>query len=428
MRVGEHIYILGEKKRLAQFFWCVFIKKSPYFFLFQNERKFVFFLLVLQSAKDAYFLGCGEVFFERRTEKTSAARTFNQMGEGECRFVCERLFMEGFCGSADHFLWWALLKMLTVSLQKRGKDYRIGERHVLIIINSMISVLIASKNRPEKLLACLRSIGRNTLQDYEVVVVEQSRQLSPRLLQYARSHQKVRVIHAPDGGKSVALMKGLAQIRGQIVAFTDDDCVVSKNWLSVMKKSFSESSCGAVFGQVFPFEPEKHRGKICPCTIGFEKKEIIHQPRYHVTIGYGNNMAFRRQALDEIGPPKAWLGPGSVGGNAEDAELTLRAIASGKKVVRDPRLAVFHNRWLTEKEMRHQQRAYTRGEAACYGFLSLQGHTFAQKVCFESMKTRLYSLKKNSQFFEEFILCVSFIFGLGVAVVFFVKEDVGRNT
>jgi GT2 family glycosyltransferase len=91
-------------------------------------------------------------------------------------------------------------------------------------------------------------------------------------------------------------------------------------------------------------------------------------------------MVFRRQALEELGPPKLWLGPGSAGASADDAELVLRALLMGKTVLREPKLVVYHDRWLAPSAMKRQALIYTRGEAACYGYLAFQGHVFAWRV------------------------------------------------
>lgn len=218
--------------------------------------------------------------------------------------------------------------------------------------------------------------------------------MDSRVQRYVSRHPRVRYFHAAGRGKTKAIHAGMAHAKGDIIAFTDDDCLVKENWLETIERSFSQGQHAAVFGQTLPYEPTRQPGFFCPCTIRFRKKSVVRSPRYHTTIGYGNNMAFRKEVLDEIGLPKVWLGPGSVGANAEDAELALRTLLSGKHIVREPKLMVYHDRWLSPEDMRRQQGIYERGEAACYGYFALQGHSFARKVIKRGFLNKLHALKE----------------------------------
>lgn len=179
-----------------------------------------------------------------------------------------------------------------------------------------------------------------------------------------------------------------------IVAFTDDDCLVDHHWLATIQQAFAKNQCDGLFGQTLPYQPAKHTHLVCPCTIRFKKQKLIRKPQYHVQIGYGNNMAWRRQTLLAIGSPKKWLGPGSIGANAEDAELTLRALLAGKTVLCDPKLVVYHDRWLSAAEMKFQSLSYVRGEAACYGYLTWQHHDFAKEILWRNIFAPVRALKQ----------------------------------
>ncbi|OGJ37517.1 MAG: hypothetical protein A2383_00650 [Candidatus Pacebacteria bacterium RIFOXYB1_FULL_39_46] len=263
----------------------------------------------------------------------------------------------------------------------------------------MISVLIATKERPDSLLVCLQSIVSNQFTQYEVIVIDQSNVVSALIKQYLKKHHRIHFYHLPnrgrERGKSYALQQGLMKAKGEIIAFTDDDCIVDKKWLKILWQGFAQNKCDGLFGQVLPYQPAQHADETCPCTMRFAKKEFVRQPRYHVSIGYGNNMAFRKQALDEIGSPKTWLGPGSIGSNAEDAELTLRALFAKKIILRYPKSIVYHNRWLNAQEMKEQQLSYTQGEAACYGYFSFLGSNFCKQILIRGIKANLQNLKRN---------------------------------
>lgn len=300
----------------------------------------------------------------------------------------------------------------------------------------MISVLIATRERPKALLACLASLASNQYTQYEVIIIDQSKAVDASVKQYIKKHHRMNLYHLPGRGKGRALQQGLAKMKGEIVAFTDDDCIVAKNWLAILQEGFAKNQCDGLFGQVLPYQPARHVGMICPCTVHFKKKEFVRRLRYHTDIGYGNNMAFRKQTLDEIGPPKFWLGPGSVGSNAEDAELTLRALLSKKIILRHPKSIVYHNRWLTTEEMNKQKLSYAQGEAASYGYLALRGTAFSRKILARGIKAHLYNLKRDlrailnwskskntfSKIYWDCRLLLASARGLGVGFWFFLTE------
>lgn len=307
---------------------------------------------------------------------------------------------------------------------------------MLIIITPMISVLIAAKDRPSQLIACLQAIAANQYTQYEVLVLDQSHTVDIRVKNYVKQHRRFQLFRLPAKGKGYALTQGLTKVKGKIIAFTDDDCLVNSNWLAIISQSFVANRCDAIFGQVLPYQSAKHKDEICPCTVQFKKKSFVQRPRYHVGIGYGNNMAFKKQTLVEIGSPKSWLGPGSIGANAEDAELILRTLLAGKTILRDPKLIVFHDRWLLPEEMRRQNIVYTQGEAACYGYFAFQGHTFARKVLLRGILSHFRTLKKNlwprahsrsgkqilSEIYKAGRLLTASMKGLAVGFYFYLKD------
>lgn len=249
----------------------------------------------------------------------------------------------------------------------------------------MISVVIASRNRQKKLLKCVGSILKNRHLNFEVIIVDQTK--SP--LKNSIQNSCVRYFHKPGKGKSKALNIGISKARGNILAFTDDDCIVSEAWLNSIDKFFKQHrDVDAVFGQTFPYEPNINKGLICPCTNKFKKLEFFKKPTFHMNIGFGNNMAIKKQAFVQFGNFKEWLGPGSIGSNAEDAEFILRLLTNKKTVGRNPLMIVFHDNWLNQEKMANLYKSYVCGEIACYGYYSIKGYAFAREVIKKRLTSR----------------------------------------
>lgn len=265
------------------------------------------------------------------------------------------------------------------------------------IDNPQISVIVATRNRPRKLLNFLRSLKKSSFLDFEVIIVVQGdidiirnkiRYLSKEFLNF-------RLVESNVKGKSKGLNRAIALSRGTLLAFTDDDCVPEVDWLKFVHKSFTDfPQIYGVFGKTIPYQPEKHAMKFCPSTFECNKlnTHIITIPcRHWEHIGYGNNMAFRKSVFNELGGFKTWLGPGSIGSNAEDAEIALRCLLSGRVLLYNQKMIIAHDCWQDRWEMVMRTISYDCGTFACYGHLAFLGNKFAQTVIKDEVKNIIFS-------------------------------------
>ena len=218
---------------------------------------------------------------------------------------------------------------------------------------------------------------------------------------FYKNHQS-KVIHKKltNKGRSNAVNRGLQEVRTEFVGLTDDDCYLHKDWVSQAVKVLSKPSVSMVFGQTFAYQPEKNKGKECPCTftkIPNQYTIMSHVHKHWIDVGFDNNTAVKKGVFEEIGGYKWWLGPGSIGTNAEDAEFILRALISKHKIAHDPSMIVYHNKWLTKKEWEHASLIYLCGGIASYGFYAMQGVKECQLVVkfyiSETLRNIIYEIR-----------------------------------
>ncbi len=267
----------------------------------------------------------------------------------------------------------------------------------------MISVIIATRNRPLALRECLVSLGKCANTAHEIIIADQSDATDTAVQKYIRAHPKIRYYTLKSKGKSRALNFILPKAKGDIVALTDDDCIASPTWLASITYFFnSHGDTSGVFGKVLPFQPQKHKNMICPCTFTKTKQRVFNKPIYHAAnIGFGNNMAFRKKIFNQSVKFRDWLGPGSVAGTANDAYLTLQLLTQGNALAYEPDIVMYHNRWLTKKEMRKQDLSYTCGEMACYGYFHFQGYSFATQIIRSNFASSWHNLKPGKSLYYE---------------------------
>lgn len=248
-----------------------------------------------------------------------------------------------------------------------------------------LATVIVSKDRQEKLLQCLKSIEKNTLLPNEIIIVNKGSKF-PSFGKFKKLKNRIKVISESDKNLSKGRNTGVLKTNSEIICFTDDDCLVSPDWFEKIENSFRENTnCFGVFGQVFPYETEKHPNAFCPCIFIKKKSEVISQPCPHMTeIGYGNNMAFRADVFHELGLFKLWLSIGSIGKSAEDAEFALRLLICNKKLFFNSEMIVFHNRWLSQQQLKQQSLNYVCGETVCYGYFAFQGYKFANLIIYDA--------------------------------------------
>ena len=195
-------------------------------------------------------------------------------------------------------------------------------------------------------------------------------------------NKKLKYFHIESSGLSIARNFGIKKARSNIVVFTDDDCVVTKNWLKNISYLYIRNkNIIGIFGKILPYKKNLHFGETCPCIFLNKKEKILGNPTTHFNnIGFGNNMSFKKEIFEKIGYFKKWLGIGSTGMSGEDAEFALRCLINGYKLMYSPKAVVYHNRWLNSKELKKQNNFYRGGETACYSYFWFKKYDFAKSV------------------------------------------------
>src|SRR5947207_14011547 len=114
-----------------------------------------------------------------------------------------------------------------------------------------VSVIVAAYNAQGTLRECLESLLQL---DYphshlEVLCVDNaSTDATARIL--ARHDGRVRTLHEPRRGPAAARNTGVRHTGGEVVAFTDADCVVERAWLRHLVSPLRDPRVGVVGGRI----------------------------------------------------------------------------------------------------------------------------------------------------------------------------------
>jgi glycosyltransferase involved in cell wall biosynthesis len=208
-----------------------------------------------------------------------------------------------------------------------------------------VTVCICTRNRGASIAATLRSLVAATYADFDVLIVDQSvtEETAQAIQAEVGEDKRFSYLRSPTVGKSIALNIAVAQARGPLIAFTDDDCEVKPNWLSVLVDTFSHyPDAGEVCGPVLAVPHNSTRGYI-PTHMMKRPERVRSLWRMWRASGIGANMAFRQEALKAAGPFDELLGPGAEMHNSEDTDMTCRILEAGYSVCNEPEAIVLHS-------------------------------------------------------------------------------------
>jgi glycosyltransferase involved in cell wall biosynthesis len=229
-----------------------------------------------------------------------------------------------------------------------------------------VSLVVCTHNRGQRLGPFLAHLAELRLPGYsEIIIVDSaSTDETPTILAQAQALARWpgKLLRVPIRGLGRARNTGWLAARGDIVAFTDDDCYVSPNLLECYLQVFAEHErVGCVGGRVLLHDPQDAR-----ITIKESADPVILPPGAFVPPGFvlGANFAFRRDALANEGGFDPELGAGTRF-PCEDVDMAARCSAAGWAVMYDPRPVVRHHHGRrTVEEVRSLRAGYDAGRGA----------------------------------------------------------------
>jgi len=172
------------------------------------------------------------------------------------------------------------------------------------------------------------------------------------------------VLQEPTPGLSRARNAGVRAARGEIVAFTDDDCYPTASYLNDLLDVFASPQIDYCGGRVLRYDSTD-----LPVFIKTSATPLLFPPKTFIPLGaiWGANMAFRRRVLETTGPFDILLGAGSATRSGEDTDLLFRASWCGYTGLYAPAPTVMHHhRRTTQVEVARVKRAYDLGRGAFY--------------------------------------------------------------
>jgi GT2 family glycosyltransferase len=224
------------------------------------------------------------------------------------------------------------------------------------------SVVIPTYHRPQSLAACLESLAQQSYpaEKFEVIVVDDAN--APRELEHLAATRypfECRILSQTHGGAARARNAGAYAARGQLLAFTDDDCRPAVDWLTNLERRLlAAGEETLVGGRVVNELSDNPYASATQALIDFLYEELNSDP-LRPELLTSNNFGVGARAFRAIGGFDPTFG----GAGGEDRELCLRWAHSGRPLLYAPEVLVYHAHALTFLGFLRQHFAYGRGAA-----------------------------------------------------------------
>lgn len=203
-----------------------------------------------------------------------------------------------------------------------------------------ISVVVPTRDRAAHITACVHSILENQGL-IELIVVDQSEGKTTEDALRDVTDARLRYVRTATRGVTNARNVGIDLSRGNVVAFTDDDCRVASDWIERLAHVFSTEDPAVVCGRVRVPEDVRRAG----IAIGFEPHVREWRgcfPPPDRDWGITANLAIRRDALESVGAFDPLLGAGAPLRSGGEPDLLYRVLKAGLKVVNATEVSVDH--------------------------------------------------------------------------------------
>ena len=230
------------------------------------------------------------------------------------------------------------------------------------------SVVVCSYNGGKTLSHCLHALDRVDYPDYEIVFVDDGSTDNSQevVAAWEQSREKRRAqgaklpdfqnIRQQNMGLSYARNAGAAAATGEIIAYTDSDCMADPDWLYYLVGTLLSGDYAGVGGpNVSPPAQDWIQACVAAAPGGPSHVLLTDVVAEHIP---GCNMAFHRWAFNQVGgfdPDYRKAG--------DDVDFCWRLQQGGQVIAFSPAAVVWHYRRFTLQAFRKQQEGYGEAES-----------------------------------------------------------------
>lgn len=236
-----------------------------------------------------------------------------------------------------------------------------------------VSVIIPVFNDAQHLRVCLEALERQTYCKtlYNVVVVDNGSNGASIIKSITEQFDHVLYAYESLPGSYAARNKGIALAKGDIIAFTDADCIPAQNWIEQGAKTLLETpNCGLVAGKIEIFFKDPQRlttVELYESVMALPQKEFLEKHRYGATA----NVFTFKSVIETVGAFNANLK------SSGDLEWGQRVFSFGYQQIYAEGVCVAHParssfRQLYARTVRHAGGRHDLAQSKPHSFMQRQ--------------------------------------------------------
>ena len=207
------------------------------------------------------------------------------------------------------------------------------------------TLVIPSLNRPEQLLALVRSLERQSVRDFETVIIDQSDTPNEAIIEMARADPSLVYVRLERKSLPNARNVAAAMARTGVLIFVDDDVELVDRFVAAHLEGLADPTVGALAGRITGGYDDGAPDATVVGDVGAWTGKVIRN--YHVVFPVsgidqipGGNFSVRREVYLALGGFDAdGFGGHSIG---EETDFSFRLRGAGYRIDYEPRAHLIH--------------------------------------------------------------------------------------
>lgn len=291
----------------------------------------------------------------------------------------------------------------------------------------LVSVVVPVYNGESSLPRLLEALSKQTYTNFEVIIADNNS--TDKTAEIIQEHPMTKYVFQAKTGSYAARNAAIEIAKGEILAFTDDDCIPSPDWIFEGVESLKGDSVDFSGGGIkFIFSPNIKLVEL------LDSGQFLNQPDY-LSRGFSvtANLFVKRKVFENIGVFDDFQLSGG------DAEFCRRATSKGFKIVYAEKAIIYHP---TRKNLKSLcKKAWRIGFGnGQHQALYLENKVLHSVISFQSLKPQVMSFARLRQlgidlsvsqklycsFVNYFVVSLPRTIG-GLAGYFSIKKSVARK-
>lgn len=226
--------------------------------------------------------------------------------------------------------------------------------HLTLLHTPLISIIVCVHNGASRVKPFLDASNSLHYSDYEIIIIDDGS--TDNLEKLCSHYTHIRYFKQPHSGLSAARNLGAKQAKGDIFAYTDDDCIPDIDWLFWIAKAYQEQKFDLCGGPNLPPEPWDDDEAVIAAAPGAPSHVMLtDRVAEHIP---GCNLTVTREAFYKLDgfADQYWVA-------GDDVDFCWRAQQHGMIIGFHGAAFVWHRRRATFLRYFKQQRGYGKAEA-----------------------------------------------------------------